>query len=259
MGYHPETLVASFPPCLPKSRIGKALYRLSPFIGFDIWHLDPERRAEGQRADDSCGWFDRRPREYADAVAYLFKDETTLHEINLLLARRVETLAPFYKGVSERQLAYPRLAAGDTLALCLMVARELESRRWWNGQNGKEGACRSWWRKTFTKRRDVDGLAFDLALNPLDNLSSIDTPQAFISLIAGAMGRHFKPWWKHPRWHVHHWKVNFNLPRNLRRMLIDKCGTCGKRLGWNYCPVSDGSKLHHSDCYGMGAAMACKP
>ncbi|AXU20361.1 hypothetical protein C7W88_16915 [Novosphingobium sp. THN1] len=259
MGYHPETLVASFPPCSPKSRIGKVLYRLSPFIGFDIWHIDPERRSEGQRTDDSCGWFDRRPREYGDAVDYVLKDATTLHEIKLILARRTTTLAPFYAGVSEKQLAYPRLAAGDALALCLMVARELESRRWWNGQYGNEGACRSWWRKTFTKRRDVNDIAMELALDPLDNLSSIEEPGSVVRLIAGALHRRFKPWWKHPRWHVHHWKVNFHLPRNLRRMLIDKCGTCGKRLGWNYCPVSDGSKLHHSDCYGMGAAMSCKP
>ena len=259
MGYHPETLVASFPPYSFKSRAGKVLHRLSPFIGFDIWHMDAERRTEGQRTDDSCGWFDRRPREYADAVAYLLKDESTLHEINLVLARRVETLAPFYKGISERQIVYPRLPAADTLALCLMVARELELRRYWNGQNGKGGACGSWFRKTFTRRRKVDGIAMDLALNPLDNFSSIDTPESVVRLMAGALGRHFKPWWKHPRWHVHHWKVNFNLSRNLRRMLIDKCGTCGKRLGWNYCPVSAGGKLHHGKCYGIGMAKACKP
>lgn len=256
MGYHPETLVASFPPYGMKSRLGNALHRLSPFIGFDIWHIDPERPSKGQRTDDSCGWFDRRPREYADALKYLLGDETTKHEINLVLARRTETLAPFYQGISERQLCYPRLAASDALAVCLMVARELELRRYWNGQNGKDGACRSWWRKTFTKRRNVDSIAMDLALNPLDNLSSVETPEAMIDLIAGALARHFKPWWKHPRWHVHHWKVNFNIARNLRRMLIDKCSTCGKRLGWNYCPVSSGGHLHHGECYGVGVAKA---
>lgn len=257
MGYHPETLAFSFPPYPRKSRVAKALYGLKPFLGFDIWHIDPEQKVEGQRRDDSCGWFDRRPGEYADAVRYLLSDQSLMHEINLVLARRVETLAPFYKDISERQISYPRLSAADTLAVCLMVSRELELRRWWNGQDGKGGTHSSWLLKTFTKRRNVDSEALDLALNPLDNLSSIDQPESLVRLIAGALHRRFKPWWKHPRWHVHHWQMNFDLPRNLRRMLIDKCGTCGKRLGWNYCPTLSNSLHHHGECLGqMGACKA---
>lgn len=69
MGYHPETLAFSFPPH-PKGgtslvnhpqpwSFGRALYALKPWIGFDIWHIDPERDVPGQRRDDSCGWFPR--------------------------------------------------------------------------------------------------------------------------------------------------------------------------------------------------------
>jgi len=241
MGYHPETLVCSFP-----GYSGWA-WRLKPFIGFDIWHIDAERRTEGQRTDDSCGWFDRRPREYGDAVAYLLRDETTMHEINLILARKVETLAPYYKGISDRQISYPRLPAADCLALCLMVTHELENRRWWNGQDGNGGASGKLWRKWFTRRRRVDGIAFDLALSPLDNLSSVDSAEEVIRLIAGALARRFKPWWKHPRWHIHHWQVNFDLPRNLRRM-FQLCGQCGKRLGFGYCPTIVGGKTCHGEC-----------
>lgn len=241
MGYHPETLVCSFP------GYKGPLQRLKPFIGFDIWHIDAERRTEGQRTDDSCGWFDRRPREYGDAVTYLLRNETTMHEINLILARKVETLAPYYKGISERQISYPRLPAADCLALCLMVTHELENRRWWNGQDGNGGASDKLWRKWLTRRRRVGGIAFDLALSPLDNLSSVDSAEEVIRLIAGALARRFKPWWKHPRWHVHHWKVNFDLPRNLRRM-FQRCGHCGGRLGFGYCPTIVGSKTCHGDC-----------
>lgn len=241
MGYHPETLVCSFP---GYRGWGSAL---KPFIGFDIWHIDAERRTEGQRTDDSCGWFDRRPREYADAVAYLLRDETTLHEINLIIARKVETLAPYYKGISERQISYPRLPAADCLALCLMVARELETRRWWNGQHGKGGASGSAWRKHFTRRRNVDDLAICLALSPMDNLSTVDSAEEAIRLIAGALARDFKPWWRHPRWHVHHWRVNFDFPRNLRRM-FQRCDQCGNRLGFGYCPTIVGSMTYHGEC-----------
>lgn len=239
--YDPATLVVSFP-----SYRGR-LYRLAPFIGFDIWHIDPEQYSEGQRTDDSCGWFDRRPHEYADAVNYLLSDESTVHEIKLIILKRKDTPAAFYEGVSKKQISYPRLSAADTLALCLLVARELETRRWWNGQNGKEGASRSRWRRAFSRRRNVGDVATTLALNPLDNLSSVEEPELAVRLIAGALHRHFKPWWKHPRWHVHHWKINFALPRNIRRALFTKCETCGKRLGWNYTPTDNGNGVHRCE------------
>jgi hypothetical protein len=87
MGYHPETLAFSFPPYpsggmslighpQPPS-LGRALYALKPWVGFDVWHIDPEKRGTGNRTDDSCGWFDRTPGDYADAVAYLLKDAST--------------------------------------------------------------------------------------------------------------------------------------------------------------------------------------
>ena len=98
MGYHPETLAFSFPPYPrggaslgghPKPwNFARGLYALKPWIGFDIWHIDPENRVEGQRTDDSCGWFDRRPHEYEQAVKEMLRDTTLMHDINLAFARR---------------------------------------------------------------------------------------------------------------------------------------------------------------------------
>lgn len=245
MGYHPETLVFTFP-----GHKGW-LRRLSPVIGFDVWHIDPEKPGTGNRQDDSCGWFDRTPGEYAEAVEYLLHDATLLHEVNLILARRVETLAPFYPGISERQLSYPRLQASDCLAVCLMVARELELRRWWNG---RRGACESKWRRRLTRQRRVDGIATDLALNPLDNFSSLETPGSLIRLMAAALNRHYRPWWRHPRLHAHHWRINFNFIRNFKRAFFVRCTLCKKPIGWNYCPVdTGGGHLHHSECLGISA------
>ena len=255
MGYHPETLAFSFPPYARNRKgFGRWLYALKPWIGFDIWHHDAENRTDGQRTDDSCGWFDRRPGEYADAEKYMLADQCAMHDINLILARKVETLAPFYEGISARHYSYPRLPAADCLAVCLLVARELEHLRWWSGAGGSGGACASWLRRKFTSKRNVDQIAFDLALNPTDNLSTADDPARLIRLVAGALHRKFKPWWKHPRWHVHHWQVNFDIARNLKRM-VQPCGTCGKRLGFGYCPTRSGDgALHHGNCVGIYAA-----
>jgi len=265
MGYHPETLAFSFPP-YPKGgkgltgqpqqpSFGRWLYSLKPWIGFDVWHIDPEKPGTGNRTDDSCGWFDRTPGPYADAVAYVLKDETFMHDLRLILARREPMPYPFYQGISERHMTGMRLPAGEALAMVLMVASELEVRRWWNGQNGKGGAHASWWRKTFDRKRDVTAEAVSLALHPLDNLSSVAEPDSAVRLIAAALNRRYRPWWKHPRWHVHHWQINFDLARNLKRM-FQPCATCRKPLGFGYCPVDDGRGLHHGHCLGIGAAAA---
>ncbi len=276
MGYHPETLAFSFPPYprggtslrqkdgsrREKRSLGTLLYRLKPWIGFDIWHIDPERPGSGNRRDDSCGWFDRTPGEYTDALAYVLRDTTTLHDAKLTLARRKHMPMAFHEGISEpsedadRARGYPRLTQADCLALVLMFARELETRRWWNGQDGKGGAHASRWLRTFTHKRDVDGIAFDLALSPLDNLSSVETAESMAHLIAAALNRRFRRWWKHPRWHVQHWQINFDLARNLKRM-VQPCSTCGKRLGFGYWPHNPGDgSLHHSECLGIRMAEA---
>lgn len=272
MGYHPETLAFSFPPYPsggtslrghPKPwSFARALYALKPWIGFDVWHIDPEKPGTGNRRDDSCGWFDRTAGEYSDAVTYVTKDTTTMHDVKLVLARRKTVPMPFYEGISEPATnpdevrGYPRLTQADTLALVLMLARELETRRWWNGANGNSGAHASRWRRMTSRQRNVDGIAFELAVSPLDNLSSVDDPESMVRLIAAALNRKFRPWWRHPRWHVHHWRINFDLVRNVQRT-FQRCGGCRKRLGFGYCPTSNGDgKLYHGACLGVGVGSA---
>lgn len=243
--HDPQTLAFSFPP------YGGALYRLKSVIGFDIWHVDPERPTEGQRSDDSCGWFDRRPREYADAVVYVLAQKDVMHEIERSIATAIPVTGCYGH-------TYPRMPLGETLAICLLVARELELRRWWNGQNGQQGACHSRWRKLLTRKRRVDDLACDLALTVYDNLSSIESAEGMVRLIAAALHRRFKPWWRHPRWHVHHWEVNIDLVRNVRRM-FQRCAGCGKRFSFGYCPTSfswDGNGPYfHGECARDPAAV----
>jgi hypothetical protein len=214
-----------------------------------IWHVDPEKPGTGNRSDDSCGWFDRTPGEYADAVAYLLKDEAFMHDARVALERRVRTPYPFYEGISKEQLYGKRLSPGDALALILMVATYLELRRWWNGEKGNGGAHANWWLRTFTRKRSVVEFATTLALNPIDNLSSIESPEAVVRLTAAALNREFRPWYKHPRWHFWHWKFQVHPLQSLNRWLFKRCATCGKRLRWNEAAFSNGGgSIMHEQC-----------
>lgn len=269
MGYHPETLAFSFPPYprggtlvrqpdgtfREKRSFANRLYRLRPWIGFDIWHIDPEHSREGQRTDDSCGWFDRTPGPYQKAVDDLLKDVTDMHDIKLTLARRKHVPMPFYEGISSPRSdadvapGYPRLSQADTLAVVLNVATRLERLRWWEGHHPA-----SWLRRLFMRERNVLPISISLSLNATDNLSSVEDPGALVRLVAGALHREFRPWWKHPRWHVHHWQIKVDLFRNLKRM-VQPCATCGKRLGFGYCPSNPGDgSHHHAECLGLGRA-----
>jgi hypothetical protein len=262
--YDPSTLAFSFPPYpaggvsfrgKPKPwSFGRFLYGLAPWIGVDIWHVDPEKPGTGNRTDDSCGWFDRSPGPYADAVRYILADKATMFEVGRALRTRTPVNHP--GGLDDsRGYTYSRMPLAETMAVCVMVARELELRRWWNGQNGDGGAHAKWMRRAFTRVRDVTDQAHALALNPIDNLSTAEEPETLVKLIAANLHRHYRPWWKHPRWHVHHWKVNFHIARNLIRM-FEPCATCGKALGFGYCPVLSGGAHHHTECLGISVANA---
>lgn len=47
-----------------------------------------------------------------------------------------------------------------------------------------------------------------------------------------------RPWWKHPRWHVWHWRLQLHPWQKLKRWLFKRCGHCGERFGWNESPIT---------------------
>lgn len=70
-----------------------------------------------------------------------------------------------------------------------------------------------------------------------------------------------RPWYKHPRWHIHHWKIQIPFVLYLRRRLFSRCAGCGERFSWRYSPVSthwgqprrhwweSEVGVYHHDCY----------
>jgi hypothetical protein len=47
-----------------------------------------------------------------------------------------------------------------------------------------------------------------------------------------------RPWYKHPRWHIHHWKIQIHFIQNLKRWAWSRCAKCGGRFKWGYAPIS---------------------
>lgn len=197
-----------------------------------IWHVDPE--TDG--SDDSCGW--ARP-PLSDA------DKTLAAEIADWDARW-----PYY--------FVQRAGPGDTVALVFSLfqtfAWRLERRR----LSARDLRC-----------------VFELAATESDNVQRLFRPdesphdrRRTIRLMLAHYRALRRPWWRQPRWHVHHWRIQWHFGQTLRRYLLTRCARCGRRFAWGEAPVSEswdperdpwwrGERgLRHSTCRNRKGAAA---
>jgi hypothetical protein len=158
-----------------------------------VWHVDPE--SDG--SDDSCGW--SRPRlteEQVGMVRWL---------------AQCEARQPWY----QREAA--KLPSSATEAETLLRAAFVNVGRMIGKRVTIEEATR--W-------------AVEFAHNPVDNFRSSlvhlpgwhtnfaedrpdqreETATAFFWAVARFILRERRPWWRHPRWHVRHWRLQFSSP-----------------------------------------------
>jgi len=60
-----------------------------------------------------------------------------------------------------------------------------------------------------------------------------------------------RPWWRHPRWHIHHWRVHSGILTRLLDLLLGKsrCTICDGSTGVfsDLVRVQDG--VAHLECY----------
>lgn len=175
-----------------------------------IWHRDPE--SDG--SDNSCGWI------------------------------------------------YPNISPEEVETLEKLAKEEREMLKYWedNGFYSDAFGCIYWvwsviawrlYRRETLSLREMQEI-ISLAYNPSDNLQRYCYPNEFehlFRLVARCYKRINRPWWKHPRYHVHHWRLQIHPLQSLRRM-FDRCDGCGKHFPYGYSPISTGSKLYHHECYG---------
>lgn len=205
-----------------------------------VWHVSPI-------GEDACGWAFPRLTDRHDAlVNELVREDLAFPYFSSMSVQRSGViLDPRY---SFRQLP-PGDAFGLIYAAWLVIAWRLE-------------------RRSLTPQ---DLLAIgNLALCHNDNLRAclVDPTEKPAELLASffhAVLRNYlrfrRPWYKHPRYHVHHWKITIEPLLQLKRWLWSRCAGCGKRFRYGESPTTgqwdnDGPRwfkgepnVYHGGCY----------
>lgn len=200
--HDPMTVAFDFPP-YEWGWARKILGRL-----FTVWHRDPERDG----SDDSCGW-SRVTLSIADREWCSIEAERE------------------WKFFFNPEWSTTNLATADpheiVTAAWLQVRTRL-GRRWWNKLSADEQA-------------DI----LRLTCNPIDNLrhlalrakrSPSELGGLFYCLLRYQLTRR-RPWWKHPRFHVWHWRIQIHPIQELKRWLFSRCCWCGLRFAWGESPI----------------------
>jgi hypothetical protein len=125
--------------------------------------------------------------------------------------------------------SYPQMLAGD----CLAYVAAAWSRIAWEKDRKRDFDIGEW------------NVIVNLATNPSDNLRAIlgDTGNLgrvrhFLGCVMRAYLAHCRPWWRHPRWHVRHFKFQVHFVQAFKRWRWSRCALCGLRFKWGESPVS---------------------
>lgn len=224
-----------------------------------IWHKDPER---GPGGDDSCGWLKRAHHGDQAVLARIIKrfDEdwdrvfrTSKEDHDSDDGKFVERV--YYCGYfmpEDSGAGMPNMSvSGIVLNLFFMAVGE-----------HFESAGATNWKKA---RRWMQRNLFDILLlaeNPTDSLrDSIvrkwgcdtrrkDRIQNIAATIYGWILRREQRWWQHPRWHVHHWRLQLHFWQAFHRWAFVRCAKCGGRFRYHepVCGGWTGNAIWHERC-----------
>lgn len=213
-----------------------------PFI--TIWHEDPE--TDG--TDDSCGWFMRTRHG----------DKAMLEKIR----KNFESEWDSEYGGWFNKDGTPRLSVSAIAINMFSTAIHAMTKYDWDA------------RKKFMRNHLYDILIF--AENNVDSMHDgivqkygPEKRDERISQHAGMIYswilRAQRPWYRHPRWHIWHWKLQVHPLQSFKRWAFTRCSKCHKGFKWGESCVGNewnghgpswfkSENVHHCDCSNIGAS-----
>lgn len=115
---------------------------------------------------------------------------------------------------------------------------------WHHDPSGYDDIVCGWHYAPLTERQRA--AAEELIDHEFDNLRSFfpdcgndaDEMKRRVRRIFQCAYRVDRPWWRHPKWHFWHWRINVIPLRNFKRWAFTRCANCGGRFKWGEAPIS---------------------
>jgi hypothetical protein len=183
----------------------------TPFI--TIWHVDPEKDG----SDDSCGY--------------------SYPKVTKKLKELSKKEAEFESSVGGMFHNYMPIM--DTFSTIIATFQIISWR------------C---FKRNISPKEMVE--IINVCTNPVDNLrhcamtkNKEDVENLFYLCVRSYL-RMIRPWYKHPKWHIWHWKLQIHPLEKIKRFLFDRCAICKKGFKWGESAISnwDGDKIWHHKC-----------
>lgn len=246
--HSPETV--AFEIYLGKKQNNNGNYR-RPII--TIWHNDPEKDG----TDDSCGWFirDRHfPKKIVDDIANEFESEwdRTFKGENGYVYN-----CGWFNPEGENILSIQGIILNMYIYAAKIALNPSGNispiKMWdkaWKFVNKNHVKIMYFAENNRDSIRDTIVRKFQIGCNvEYTKEKRSEMIRECASLIAADIMRRNRKWYQHPKWHIHHWSIQFHPLQNLKRRYWDKCCVCGKR-GFKSSAISDwdGTKRWHQQC-----------
>jgi hypothetical protein len=214
-----------------------------------IWHVDPERDG----SDDSCGWsYVRLSKELISDLS--FEAGCEARDPWLL---RDESKRPVSIADAELKLrgAIVNTALRVNVRCSFEQATQLASELLHNPvDNCRSSLCfLAGWHTNFSEDRESDRKEKALGV---------------YMMIARILLTRARPWWRHPRWHVWHWRVQIQPLQAFKRWVWSRCCKCGGRFKYGEAPTTyqwhstgplwfkSQEGIFHSNCDAPGSSNA---
>lgn len=196
-----------------------------------IWHHDPE--TDG--TDDSCGWFIRARHADQGVLKMIQKEFDFNFEHNYWFDKEgnqifstIGTLMMMYEAAAWIHFKYNRKKKDAFMRKhCAAIIHFAENPIDCGGD-------------------DITGKFYK---STGSSLLSKDRFSGLAAMVYTDILRKERKWYRHPKWHIHHWHFQIHPWQDFRRRYFLKCCICGKR-GFKKAPLSDwaGSKRWHQEC-----------
>jgi hypothetical protein len=187
-----------------------------------IWHVDPERDG----SDDSCG--------------FSFPRLTDHQRERLKNWAWSEAHNPYFLLRSGRKWRGTRHEAESMYrALLLRVAQIIEVPYTYE-HAAKEAALTIHNSDCWDA---ADKFCFEPGHHTNFKEDAADRRQDYFLGVACGVARgilqELRPWYRHPRWHFWHWKIQVHPVQQLKRYLFSRCAKCGRGFAWGESPTSN--------------------